>query len=58
MEAYFDEDGVQVGDFDAVMGRLDGIDYNIWALKEPDYVTKMMSCGWPLRSVENCKMAK
>jgi hypothetical protein len=38
MKAFFDEDGVQVGDFSAVTGRLDGIDYNTWAMKEPNYV--------------------
>jgi hypothetical protein len=51
-------DGVQVGDFNAFMGMLDGIDYNIWAMKEPNYVMKMMSCSGPLQSDENCKEAK
>jgi hypothetical protein len=50
MKASFDDDGVQAGDFNAVTGRLDRIDYNIWAMKEPNYVMKMMSCSGPLRS--------
>jgi hypothetical protein len=58
MKAFFDDDGVQVGNFNAVMGRWDGIDYNVWVMKEPDYIMKMMSCSGPLRSDENCKEAK
>ena len=58
MKAFFDEDGVQVGDFNAVTERLDGIDYNIWAMKEPNYVMKIMSSSGPLQSDENYKEAK
>jgi len=57
MKAFFQQDGVQVGDFNAVTGRLDGIDYNIWAMKEPDYVMKMMTSGGPLLSNDSCKEA-
>ena len=52
MRAFFDADGIQVSDFNAVTGRLDGIDYNIWVMKDPDYVMKLMSCGGPLLSKE------
>ncbi len=56
LKAFLDQDGVQVGDFIAVTGRLDGIDYNIWAMKD-DYVMKMMTCGGPLLSNDSCKDA-
>ncbi|KAL7487238.1 hypothetical protein ACHAW6_012858 [Cyclotella cf. meneghiniana] len=33
--------GKNVGDTAAVEGELDGVPYNIWCFKEPDYVCKM-----------------
>ena len=38
MQQHFDEEGVNVGDTDAIQGTMDGIIYNLWGMKEPDYV--------------------
>lgn len=38
-------DGVQDGDTDSIKGVSDGITYNLWAMKEPKYVMKMMVTG-------------
>jgi hypothetical protein len=53
MQLYFD--GKEVGSIDAVAGTLDGIPYNIWCMKEPDYVMRMMATGRALLADDNCK---
>ena len=58
MQSHFDEEGVQVGDFDAIQGVLDGTTYNLWGMKEPDYVMRMMATGGPLAALDSCRMAK
>jgi hypothetical protein len=55
MQQYFHEH--DVGDIDAVAGTLDGIPYNLWCMKEPDYVMRMMATGGALLADENCKEA-
>jgi hypothetical protein len=45
MQDFFDEDGVDVGDCHAIAGTQDGILYNLWGMKEPDYVMHMMATG-------------
>ncbi len=51
---FFNMEGVDVRDFNTILGTMYGTSYNIWAMKEPDYVMKMMACGGnPL--VFNCK---
>ena len=53
MQQYFE--AKEVGDVDAVAGTLDGIPYNIWCMKEPDYVMHMMATGGALLADKNCK---
>ena len=48
-------DGVQVGDCVAITGMVDGIWYNLWGMKEPDYMIKMMVCGGNLQSFDSCR---
>jgi hypothetical protein len=55
MQQYFEE--MDVGDTDAVSGTLDGVPYNIWGMKEPDYVMKMMATGGALLADDTCKEA-
>ncbi|MFM8622190.1 MAG: hypothetical protein ACKOB3_02265, partial [Holophagaceae bacterium] len=57
MNAFFDQDGVEAGDCNAISGKFgpEQIPYNLWGMKEPDYVMKMMACGGILRAFENCK---
>ncbi len=45
MQARFDRPGVNVGDDDAVSGTQDDVPYNLWGMKEPDYVMRMMVTG-------------
>ena len=45
MQARFDRPGVNVGDVDEVSGTQDGVPYNLWGLKEPNYVMRMMATG-------------
>ena len=47
-----------VGDSAAISGVLDGVKYFLWALKEPQYVMKMMATGGPLIANETCKDQK
>ncbi len=51
MQQYFD--GKEVGSIDAVAGTLDGIPYNIWCMKEPGYVMRMMAPGGALLADDN-----
>ncbi len=39
-----------VGSVDAISGILDKVKYNIWCMKEPDYVMKIMATGGSLCS--------
>ncbi len=38
----------EVGDIDDVSGKLNGTDYFIWVMKEPNYVVKIMGSGGSL----------
>ncbi len=40
----------EVGNTDVVSGKLNGTDYFIWGMKEPDYVMKIMGSGGLLNS--------
>ena len=55
MQQSFDADGVNVGDNHAIAGTMDGVAYNLWGVKEPDYVMRMMSSGGSLAAYETCK---
>ena len=33
---------IEVGETEAIQGSIEGITYNIWMMKEPDYIMKMM----------------
>ncbi len=52
----FDEhfESKEVGDMDVVSGNLNGTDYSIWGMKEPNYVMKIMGTGGSL-NLEGCK---
>ena len=52
MAAYFESK--EVGDVDAVAGEMDGVPYNIWGFKEPNYMMKLMVTGGAL-VFEGCK---
>ncbi len=43
-----------VGDTDVLSGKLSGVEYFIWGMKEPDYVMKIMGTGGSLVT-EGCK---
>ena len=55
MQDHFDEEGVKVGDTDAIQGTMDGITYNLWGMKEPDYVMRMMATGGALLEDDTCR---
>ena len=55
IDNFFKMDGVNVGDYHAFSRTMDGIPYNIWGMKEPGYVMKMMACGGILKVWEHCK---
>jgi hypothetical protein len=57
MQQFFDADGVNVGDNHAIAGTMNGVMYNLWGMKEPDYVMRMMATGGPLAGYETCKEA-
>ena len=57
MQQFFDADGVNVGDNHAIAGTMDGVAYNLWGMKEPDYVMRMMVTGGPLAVFDTCKEA-
>ena len=58
MQSHFDEEGVQVGDCHAIQGVLEGPTYNLWGMKEPDYVMRMMATGRQLAALDSCNMAR
>ncbi len=45
MNDFCNKEGVQLGDCHTISGTFDTIPYNLWGMKEPDYVMKMMACG-------------
>ena len=55
MQHFFDEEGVNVGNNHAISGTMDGVPYNLWGMKEPDYVMRMMATGGPMSVIETCK---
>jgi hypothetical protein len=55
MQDFFDKDRVDVGDCHAIAGTQDGILYNLWRMKEPDYVMRMMTTGGLMTTFESCK---
>ncbi|KAL3780541.1 hypothetical protein ACHAW5_006750 [Stephanodiscus triporus] len=55
MQSYFD--GMNVGDCDAIQGVMEGTTYNLWGMKEPDYVMRMMATGGPLDANDSCRTA-
>ena len=55
MQQFFVVDGVNVGDNHAISGMQDGVVYNLWGMKEPDYVMMMMLSGGPLTAYDTCK---
>jgi hypothetical protein len=55
MQRFFDEEGVNVRDHHAIAGTMDGVAYNLWEMKEPNYVMRMMATGGPLAAYETCK---
>ena len=59
MQQFFDANGVNVGDNHdhAIAGTMDGMAYNLWGMKEPDYAMRMMAMGGPLAVYETCKEA-
>jgi hypothetical protein len=58
MQSFFDVDGVDVRDCHAIQGVMEGVTYNLWGMKEPDYVMRMMATGGPLGVQESCRMAR
>ncbi len=55
MQACFDRPEVNVGDIDAISGVIDVIPYNLWGMKELDYVMCMMTSGGALSADDWCK---
>ena len=55
MQSHFD--GMNVGDCDAIQGVMEGTTYNLWGMKEPDYVMRMMATGGPLDANDSCRTA-
>ena len=55
MQRFFDEEGVDVEDCHAITGSMDGVPYNLWGMKEPDYVMRMMATGGQMSVIETCK---
>ena len=54
MQDHFDMEGMEVGDTNAIQGVMDGQPYNLWGMKEPDYVIRMMAMGGALLHDETC----
>ena len=49
---------LNVGESAAISGTHNGVPYNIWGMKEPDYVMKLMATGGQLLSDNTCKETK
>ena len=52
-EDHFGE--VEVGEIDAIQVTVDYIIYNLWGMKEPNYVMRMMATGVRLLADDTCK---
>ena len=52
-EDHFGE--VEVGEIDAIQVTVDYIIYNLWIMKEPNYVMRMMATGGRLLADDTCK---
>ena len=48
-------EGVNVRDNHAISDTTDGVAYNLWGMKKPDYVMRMMTTGGPLLAFKSCK---
>jgi hypothetical protein len=48
----------EVGETRAISGVLDGVSYNFWMMREPDYIMSMMATGGRLLADETCKQTK
>ena len=53
MEDHFWE--VEVGETDAIQGTFDDVIYDLLAIKDPNYVIRMMSTGGGVLADETCK---
>ena len=57
VKTHFNREGVSVGDTGAVSGHMDGVSYNFWCMKEPNYIMSCMATGGRLLSDATCKVA-
>ncbi len=55
MDKPFAMGDVQVGNCVTITRMIDGIWYNLWGMKEPDYMMKMMAFGSNLQLFDSCK---
>ena len=46
--------GVEVGETDATQGTVNDVIYNLWAMKESNYLTRMMVTGDRLLAYDTC----
>ena len=53
IEDHFGE--LEVGETDTIQGTVDDVIYNLWGMKEPNYVMRMMDTGGCLLADETCK---
>ena len=44
-----------MGETYAIQGTVNGVIYNLWGMKEPNYVMRMMATGGRLLADETCK---
>ncbi len=47
--------GREVRDVNAVQGTIEGMPYNLWTMKEPDYIMKIMATSGSLIAGETCR---
>ena len=52
-EDHFGE--LEVGETDAIQGTVDDVIYNLWRIKEPNYVMRMVNTGDRLLADDTCK---
>ena len=52
MEDHFGE--VDVGETDSIQGTADDVIYNLWGMKDPNYVMRMMATGGRLLADDTC----
>ena len=53
MEDHFGE--VVVGETYAIQGTVDDVTYNVWGMKYPNYIFRMMATGGRLLVDDTCK---